>query len=999
MFRKHIALFSLLLLAVLFSASTSYGYYILVRPQEVTIEPGAAQKFEAQAYDENRVPVRVKEFQWKVVPATLGTITDDGFFVAARKPGRGEVIATAMIGGKRYAGTAHVKVGAPRVSDIVIHVEPERAIVEPGGTKAFKAIAKGPKGVALVWKSIRWTVEPKNLGHINQHGVFTANDKLGAGKVMALVEIDHQVYVGSANVIVSPPPSASISGNIVDEFGTPLTGVRMTATRIGMPPFFRKTKSDENGDYVLGKLIPGYYVIHAELKGYVPEFYDNVYYLPEATPVQVAEDDSLTGIDFDLTKGGSISGVVMSSGEEAQPLKDAHVWAALAVMPEHRIHVLTAEDGSYKIEGLHSGAYIVHANLAGYRGEYFDDVRKIEDATLVQVEEPNETADINFDLDMTSAITGVITNEADGTPIAGAIVHVRTLLSERPMRWGHIFTDKTNEDGEFAIQVKPGFYLVEAGAQGFAPEWYDNAEKPTEATPVQVFEDEHTAIEMALAPLGTLSGMVVDQETGEPIIGAKVKAFLEQKRDRRCFKTVTDSSGMYTFPGLPAGDYVVMAWAPEYLVEFWEEADSVKNATLVTVENGAAVEDINFTLLKGAVIRGTVTDAEDGSPIAGAFIVVKRQNGHLKLGTRSAEDGTFEIKGLPSGTYLAAAKARGYYKEWYLEAETKEDATPIEVEAPNAVEGIDFTLAKKEETGAGITGIVIDDSTGLPIEGAHVLVMPLTWARPRHAITGPDGVYEIMGMKPGIYIAVAWAEGYIGEFYDDAHRWFNATPIQVKPNEVTGGIDFGLAPREEGAYMISGVVTDEQGNPVEGALVMAEDEGEIVASTLTEEDGSYELSAMPAGLYKVSASVASFQDSYYNGTSAETAASVAVGGGESVYSASITLSSASTDVGQEGALPTAFSLDQNYPNPFNPTTEISFALPKDAEVKLTIYNILGKEVKTLYAGKKSAGIYTLTWDGTNDLGVKLSSGVYIYRLEAKANGERFVQTRRMLMLK
>ena len=99
------------------------------------------------------------------------------------------------------------------------------------------------------------------------------------------------------------------------------------------------------------------------------------------------------------------------------------------------------------------------------------------------------------------------------------------------------------------------------------------------------------------------------------------------------------------------------------------------------------------------------------------------------------------------------------------------------------------------------------------------------------------------------------------------------------------------------------------------------------------------------------------------------------------------------------AIPEGFSLRQNYPNPFNPTTEIRFSLPKTANVKLTVFNVLGKEVKTLFQGRKQAGAFVMAWDGTNNLGVKLSSGIYIYRLEADANGERFVQTRRMLMLK
>ncbi len=94
-------------------------------------------------------------------------------------------------------------------------------------------------------------------------------------------------------------------------------------------------------------------------------------------------------------------------------------------------------------------------------------------------------------------------------------------------------------------------------------------------------------------------------------------------------------------------------------------------------------------------------------------------------------------------------------------------------------------------------------------------------------------------------------------------------------------------------------------------------------------------------------------------------------------------------------LPTEFSLSQNRPNPFNPTTEISFSLPKPAEVNLTIYNILGEKVVTLTEGTRTAGVHTVTWDGRDSRGNTVASGVYFYRLDA---GD-FTATKKMLMMK
>lgn len=81
-------------------------------------------------------------------------------------------------------------------------------------------------------------------------------------------------------------------------------------------------------------------------------------------------------------------------------------------------------------------------------------------------------------------------------------------------------------------------------------------------------------------------------------------------------------------------------------------------------------------------------------------------------------------------------------------------------------------------------------------------------------------------------------------------------------------------------------------------------------------------------------------------------------------------------------LPTEYSLDQNYPNPFNPTTVIRYGLPEEAEVILAIYNIMGESVRLLESGRRPAGYHLITWDGRNNSGEYLPSGVYLYTLRA-----------------
>lgn len=99
---------------------------------------------------------------------------------------------------------------------------------------------------------------------------------------------------------------------------------------------------------------------------------------------------------------------------------------------------------------------------------------------------------------------------------------------------------------------------------------------------------------------------------------------------------------------------------------------------------------------------------------------------------------------------------------------------------------------------------------------------------------------------------------------------------------------------------------------------------------------------------------------------------------------------------EESKLPTAFELSQNYPNPFNPSTKIKYALPKNADVKIVIYNAFGQRVRTLVdQAKHHAGYHEIIWNGTNDAGQAVATGMYFYKLITPD----FVHTMKMMFVK
>ena len=101
-----------------------------------------------------------------------------------------------------------------------------------------------------------------------------------------------------------------------------------------------------------------------------------------------------------------------------------------------------------------------------------------------------------------------------------------------------------------------------------------------------------------------------------------------------------------------------------------------------------------------------------------------------------------------------------------------------------------------------------------------------------------------------------------------------------------------------------------------------------------------------------------------------------------------------TAVALEEALPATFRLHQNHPNPFNPATTIEYELPRDALVIVKVFDLLGREVKTLVRGYRNAGRWSVRWDGTDRRGREVGAGLYFYQL--RAGGQE--QVRKMMLV-
>ena len=94
-------------------------------------------------------------------------------------------------------------------------------------------------------------------------------------------------------------------------------------------------------------------------------------------------------------------------------------------------------------------------------------------------------------------------------------------------------------------------------------------------------------------------------------------------------------------------------------------------------------------------------------------------------------------------------------------------------------------------------------------------------------------------------------------------------------------------------------------------------------------------------------------------------------------------------------IPSVFALHQNYPNPFNPTTSIEYDLPNDSYTVVTVFDVMGKHVKTLVEKNQSAGFKTIRWDAKNDEGESVAAGMYIYQIKSGVN----IASKKMILLR
>jgi hypothetical protein len=314
--------------------------------------------------------------------------------------------------------------------------------------------------------------------------------------------------------------------------------------------------------------------------------------------------------------------------------------------------------------------------------------------------------------------------------------------------------------------------------------------------------------------------------------------------------TFTDTNGGYSFENLPAGWYKIQISAAPL--------NYIDGTTNIEVFADAMNSNVDFVLQVGGLFTGTVRNAL-AEPLSNVTVAAYNANGDGSRSGVTATDGTYQVVGLPSGTYRARAIAYGanYLSAWYegipydgLPVPT--NAMRIDVAAGSVTGPVDFVLA----AGGIISGSVKDDQ-GLLLSNATVAVFDTNRQYVATASTDNSGIYAVVALPSGKYYASVSANGanylstwYDGIPYEDYSVPTNATGIDVVAGSVTGPVDFVLVT----GGTLNGSVRDDQGVLLSNATVVVFDANrQYVVSAATDTNGDYAVVALRTGLYYVKA--------------------------------------------------------------------------------------------------------------------------------------------------
>jgi len=537
-----------------------------------------------------------------------------------------------------------------------------------------------------------------------------------------------------------------------------------------------------------------------------------------------------------LAAGESLAGVVVAAdgggigGARVIPLE--HNGQKLFKYQSEAGAVLADEAGRFSVDGLRPGEWTLQVSAEGYGPA-------IAGPFPTGIENARILLGVGAELDCHVQL------QADNSPVEGVIV--RLAYEDRPLYPQEVASGPDGVarfpglgKGDYRAEVRHGRYALAGDAPLVA---IDPARKPE-------------PLLIVVAEGGRVKGHVRDGDSGEGIAGVVIGA--NREGGSPYYADPTDAGGSYEVFGLPSGNYEVSIQdrVPGYPQELPRPA-----GRRLTVGAEGVLYGVDFVLTRGAILAGIVRDTE-GLPVAGATVLARNVDGRQNLADfHTREDGRFEFGAYGAGEWIRLSAELGQARSGLQ--------GPFEAGAPGSA-SIEIVLDR--DCGGVIAGIVVNTS-GQPV--ACQVSANSTDPGLQFPVTAPTiptdgfGNFVLANVCPGEYV--------IGIFKTGNHSQ-EALKVRLDPGETVTGLK--LIYDEGELYAISGFVTDEQGNPVEGAHVQARAISKPlhIPEQSTDATGAFQFDGLPPGEYMLDARARGLEgDGFVTASAGETDVVLALG--------------------------------------------------------------------------------------------------------------------------
>jgi hypothetical protein len=637
-----------------------------------------------------------------------------------------------------------------------------------------------------------------------------------------------------------------ISGTVTGPAGRKLGGICVGATsNLAFGQIGVSATTSASGVYHLHALVPGKYSLQfaigcGSVGNYAPATH---------RPVKVSYGSDVSGVNQVLGRGASVTGKVTLGSSSGKPLAGMCVYASNAD-GSIQTQTQTGRHGNYRLTGLGGGAYQLQIGPGCNNNGNYTTAFLSASTTAGQ-----QTSGVNAVLQPGATISGTVTDRK-GRPVAGICIE---LDQSGPNQAVSSFGNATATDGSYVVNQLPagtyeiGFSSGCGNSANYAPNWYDNQTDQSSATPIVLATGASQTANAKLQPGAAIAGTVTDA-SGHGLSGICVYAASESQAQLGQVFTAqaqTGTHGRYTISGLAPGQYLVdfgCGQDPRYADQWFDGAGSPGSADLVSAPVGRTA-GISAVLRPAGSISGVIT-GNAGHPLAGVCVdAVNTKDGAAPLGLTiggsqptTDSHGAYQVSGLAAGSYDVLFQpcegSSEYAEQWYRQHGSTSFQTAVRVRSGEHTSGIDARLS----IGGTISGRAVG-GTGKPLRNVCVIALDPATGYSGIGTTGRSGRYTIPALP---------TDTYTMEFIPCGNQ--NLIPVLAHakvtaPHAVTG-VNATLRP----GGSISGIVTAAgSGSPIANSCVeiFSSDPNNLGGFAVTNPDGSYQATGLPAGAYQV----------------------------------------------------------------------------------------------------------------------------------------------------